>query len=453
MPLTMIGDVDQMLFRFAGARPEIMSRELERYFPDLETFKLETNYRSVREIIDRSTDSIAFNYSVRGGPYSQDLFKLSNPRDNAEDGVPISFVMFDEQEEESEYVAQTIETLVDSGAHSRGDFFVGSRTRAQLGYIEGSLTRRGIKYVNLAGGCFWSSKHIKDVISYVRLAYDNTDEDAFKRVYNIASRWFTAPFGSQKGEYINHRYLGRAFLDEVRSSYANTTHVNWRYRAGVEDLRKFVTDVSMALDGSGIAGALDFVVDNCYLQWIASEEGLLNTDESENGKLDDLRTAIEIAKRFESAKEFFDYVEEMEKAADEAKNGDHSKLVVISTVHRLKGKERPVVFGIGVCEGTSEYGPKKQPAGLLPHTFSLINPPKFGVLPTGGKGRVEDERCVFFVLISRAKESVYLSGFRYFKNYVMGPSRFVSEIGLAEHGLAEQEQPLEMDINDEARAG
>lgn len=429
MPFTAVGDVDQMLFRFAGARPEVISIDLGQYFEDLETFMIETNYRSTHEVVRKSIESISFNYSGKNGSYNQDLFKKSKPRDDALEGHPIVFDMFEDQQEEADFVADKIKELVDLGLYSYGDFFVGSRTRSQLGYIEGVLTKRKIKYVNLTGGCFWSSKHVQDVVAYIKLAHDNADKEAFKHVYNIASRWFVAPFGSREGEYINHRYLGREFVESVDGSYLNMNRAGWRYRAGVEDLRSFVNEIENSLASSGVGGAIEFVVDNCYMQWLAAEEGLLSIDESENGKLDDLRTVIEIASRFDDPQSFLDYIIDMEKAAQEAKNGDHSKYVVISTIHRLKGKERPVVFGIGICEGTST-GFLKQPVGLLPHTFSLVAPPNFGVLPTGGKGRIEDERCIFFVLISRAEERVYLSGVRHYRDMVMVPSRFVNEIEL-----------------------
>jgi len=441
MSFTAIGDVDQLLYRFAGSKPEVLSDSLEEYFGDLLTFMIETNYRSTQLIVDKQKESIANNYSDRGGPYKQNIFKRLTARLAAPQGLPFDFQMFDTQQDEAEHVADSIQSLVDSGDFNYGDFFVGSRTRSQLGYIEGALTRRGIKYVNLAGGCFWSSKHVQDVVSYAKLAYNETDEEAFKRVYNIASRWFKAPFGSRKNEYINHRYLGREFIDSVRGSYTNVREANWRYRAGVVDMQMFVQEIQSTLESSGIGGAIGFIVDNCYMQWLAAEEGLLSIDESENGKLDDLRTVMEIASQFENPDDFFTYVSDMEKAAQDIKNGDHSKFVVISTIHRLKGKERPVVFGIGICEGQGG-GYLKQPCGLLPHTFSLTNPPNFGVLPTGGKGRIEDERCVFFVLISRAKERVYLSGVRYFRDFVMQPSRFVYEIGLVEKVEKEKEEKL-----------
>ncbi len=425
--------IHNTLFRFAGASPSIMSERLPEYFPDLITFKLEINYRSTQEIIRQSVASIAHNYSEKSGPYDQSLFKSVVARHDAEEGTPFSFEMFDTQEDEADHIAQSIEAYASSGEYQWGDFFIGSRTRAQLGFIEGSLTKYGIKYVNLAGGCFWNSKHVANVIAYAQLAHHTDNKEAFKRVYNIASKWFRSKFGASKGKYINHRYLGRSFLESVNDSYLNTDHVIWRYKAGVEDLRNFVKEIQNTLDSSGVAGAISFVVENCYIQWLAADEGLLTIDESQNGKLDDLKTVIDIAGRYEDPDEFFKYVEDMRAAAQDIKNGDHSKYVVISTVHRLKGKERPVVFGIGVCEGVST-GFTKQPCGLLPHTFSLINPPNFGVLPGGGKGRIEDERCVFFVLISRAKERVHLSGMRFFRENIMQPSRFIYEIHLKDEG-------------------
>lgn len=433
MPITMVGDVDQLLYRWNGASPEIMSSDIMVLFPDILTFKLETNYRSTKEIIRQSVASIAQNYSDKDGPYDQSLFKTTAARDDADKGAPFTFEMFDTQEDEADHIAQSIEACVSSGEYQWGDFFVGSRTRSQLGFIEGALTKYGIKYVNLAGGCFWNSKHVANVIAYAQLAHNTDNNEAFKRVYNIASKWYRSKFGSNKGKYVNHRYLGRAFLESVNDSYANTDHVIWRYRAGVEDLRNFVEEIQQELAMAGVSGALSFIVENCYMQWLAADEGLLTIDESQNGKLDDLKTVIEIASRYEDPDEFFKCVEDMRAAAQDIKSSDHSKYVVISTVHRLKGKERPVVFGIGICEGVST-GFTKQPCGLLPHTFSLINPPNFGVLPTGGKGRIEDERCIFFVLISRAKERVHLSGVRYFRENIMQPSRFIHEIHLKDEG-------------------
>jgi len=135
-----------------------------------------------------------------------------------------------------------------------------------------------------------------------------------------------------------------------------------------------------------------------------------------------LATAIDVASQFSDVGEFIDYVREAVKASIAAKDKDWSEFVVISTVHRLKGLEREVMYGVGLSEG--------EKAALLPHTFSLVPPPQNGVLPTGGMGRMSDERCIAFVLVSRAKSEVHLSGIREYRHNVMHTSRFVEELGL-----------------------
>jgi superfamily I DNA/RNA helicase len=85
------------------------------------------------------------------------------------------------------------------------------------------------------------------------------------------------------------------------------------------------------------------------------------------------------------------------------------------------------VFGVGFCEGTNKEG---APVGLLPHTYSLRPPEQIGVLPSGAQGRIEDERDIAFVLVSRAKEEVHLSGVREYRGSAMHPSRFVVEMEL-----------------------
>jgi len=90
--------------------------------------------------------------------------------------------------------------------------------------------------------------------------------------------------------------------------------------------------------------------------------------------------------------------------------------------------ERPIVFGLGWCEGENLV--TGDPVGLLPHTFSLVPPPNFGVLPAGDQNPVEDERCIGFVCISRAIERCYLSGVKTYRTWALQPSRFINEIGL-----------------------
>lgn len=426
MTFTAIFDVDQMLYRFNGAKPEICSNDLPEILTDILTLKMEVNYRSTQRIVELQKALIAYNYSDLNGPYQQSLFKNLVARQDAPLGEDIVFSQHEDAQEEAEAVSIEVETLLNNG-YNNGDIFILARTRAQLAFLEGPLTKRKIKFINLTGGSFWGSKHVQDIVSYLKLATNQEDDKAFQQVFNIASKWFVHPFGKNKGEYCHHRYLGRAFIDEMRGSFKNTVYAGWRYRSGVDDLTSFLDDLQQALT-EGISSGIDFVVNNCYKQYLEKDEGLTSQDESENGKLEDFEIIKEIALQFESIEQFFAYVDEMVKQSEEAKKGNLEDFVVISTVHRVKGQERKVVFGIGISEG---YNIKDEtPAGLLPHTYSLTTPPQFGVLPTGSQGKVEDERCLMFVMVSRAKEKVYLSSINQYRKAVLSPSRFIKELGV-----------------------
>ena len=419
------GDADQLLYRFAGATPEANLYEgFEERYPEGFTVKLAINYRSTHAIVNACQALIAHNYECGGGQYDDKYRKETRPRDGAQVGNALTFTAYDNPEEEARALVDGLQEALANGRQP-GDMFVGARTRAQLGYLEGPLTRAKIPFINATGGSFWASKHVADVVAYLALAYDASNDVAFQRVYNIATNWNIHPWGESKGEYCHHRYLGRAFIDACGGKYANVWQAVSRRRSfapGVDDLTRFVDELKTELSCSGPAEVLQMIVDDCYAKYLKADQGITSNDEAENGKLEDLATAIDVASQFSDVGEFIDYVREAVKASIAAKNKDWSEFVVISTVHRLKGLEREVVYGVGMSEG--------EKAALLPHTFSILPPPQNGVLPTGGMSRMSDERCIAFVLVSRAKSEVHLSGIREYRRNVMHSSRFVGELGL-----------------------
>jgi superfamily I DNA/RNA helicase len=196
-----------------------------------------------------------------------------------------------------------------------------------------------------------------------------------------------------------------------------------------QDLQEFVWGLRGILDHvDNVGQIIRIIIDDCYEKYLKSndtigDEGLVNA------KLEDLATVEDLASQYTSIDKFLVYVDEMIEAAEKAKNRDWEDYVVLSTYHRLKGLERPVVFGLGWCEG--ENATTGEPVGLLPHTFSLVPPPDFGVLPSGDKP-VEDERCIAYVCVTRAEQRVFLSGIKNYRTWKMYPSRFISEMGISE---------------------
>ena len=434
------GDDSQLLFRFAGATPEAnLFDGFEERYPDGDLYKLTVNWRSTKEIVDKQLALIRHNYESQGGPYEDRYIKELQPKPDAADGEAVSFQWYETPEEEALGVAGGILEDITNG-YKAPDFFIASRTRAQMAYIEGALVRAGVPYINLCGGSFWTLKHVRDVVSYVRLAYESLtlkdDEEeynkladaAFQKVFNVASSNMIYPWGEKRGYYCPHRYLGAAFLKATAGSYSNIHKAAQRrhsFQPGVNDLSWFMNDLEAVMVTETVADVVGFILDNCYIDHLAAEEGVNARDDAEDGKLADLATVKDIARSFgRDVKGFLGYVNEMIEAAERARQKDWSEHVVVSTVHRLKGLERKVMYGIGWCEGVDRLG---FPVGLLPHTFSLRPPPQNGVLPVGGQGRIEDERCIAFVCISRAQEKVRLSGFESHLMRTYRPSRFVKE--------------------------
>jgi len=427
-----------MLYRFAGATPEDNLYDgFEKRYPDATSVKLTINYRSTKAIIDACNKLIRYNYSDRGGPYEQRYLKDVEARPDAPDGDPVTFSSYGTPEEEADALVHEIEMKLDGDENVPGDFFVGTRTRAQLGYMEGYFIRNNIPFINIAGGSFWNLKHVSDIVAYLAVAQNEDDKESFKRIYNISSNNMTMPWknSDKYGQYCSHRFLGKAFTQACYGSYKYINGARSQRKSfvpGIDDIVDFIQEVQAEMLASGAADALQFIVDYCYKKWLAADEGLVNTDEAENGKLEDLQTVIDMAQEYDDVDDFLKFVTDARKADEAKKNKDWSDYVVISTCHRLKGLEREIVYGAGLSEGFVENAKTgaQTLSGLLPHTFSLIPPPQNGILPTGGMGRIEDERDIVFVLVSRAKTECHLSGVQAYRKAKLHASRFVSEMGL-----------------------
>ena len=451
MSVTIVGDGDQMLYAFQGANPNLLTQDIDKYIPNIQTIKLGINYRSQDEIIAKSQQLISHNYSDLEGPYPQEFMK--DTQGVRGQGEPIQFRMYTNADLEAISVATTIQELLQAD-YEPGDFFVGTRTRAQLGYLEGILVRADIKFINITGGSFWQSKHVADVIAYLRLAHNTNDSKALERVYNIPSAnhcytWDDKNGRFKAGDYCPTRYLGREFLAKINNDFNKIDRVmfgrdGWRYKTNdkhynlygptkAQDLQEFVWKLQELLSQTeNIGQIIRIIINDCYERYLKASEGAGDEGLS-NAKLEDLATVEEIAGRYTSVNEFLAFVDENIKAAEDAKDKNWTNYVVLSTIHRLKGLERKVVFGLGWSEGIDTK--TDEPRGLLPHTFSLTPPPDFGVLPSGSMSPVEDERCCAFVLITRASERVYLSGIESYRSWIMWPSRFIQEMELIDNVL------------------
>ncbi len=418
-----VGDSDQMLFRFSGSSPEV---NLYATAKEGVALKLETNYRSLPRIVKAANNLIAANYTGDKKQFQKTLVAARE-----DDGLPCVFYReCATPEHEMEFVIQTMKEQ----EYKPQQCFISVRTNAQLGVVERALAKAGIPVVLLGATGFFSRPHIQTVMAYLRLAVNPNDDEAFERIYNISSAEFT----NRAGQYIPHRYLGNVFLGGLKrqgqSYYYGLMRNDYdsRFKSGATDLREFIGQM-MALRNAGPLTALTSAIDGSFMPHYAFENGMRANDPSDDDDVvADLAALKQFAGGYSKIADFVEFVDGMVKK--ESREEDRAVSVVAGTGHRLKGQERPIMFALGWCEG------------LLPHRRSydtalrgMATRIADGVreLPILTNGSVEDERCVSYVILTRAKDRVYITSFEHWGDADVAPSRFIKELGVFPEGLLE----------------
>lgn len=431
-----VGDSDQMMYRFAGAAPEqnLLDGFSNRY-PDSNLYMMDTNYRSRASIVKTADKLIRYNYANMGGSIAEAFRKLINPFSKDDDNC-VHFEMYEDIHEESYEIAKSVKRMLDNGETVPGEIFIGARTRAQLGHLEPILTTLKVPFVNITGGSFWQFKHMKIVVAYLRLIADPTDKVAFRTIYNVASSSMTVPWRSHAnyGKQSATRFLGKEFSKWCGGDYKKLSLMNdqyeipQRWRDGAEDLVRFMNAISQEIEYDGIPAGVEYIIDNCLRDWLNSEDDFTQEGDGDNRKVDDLYTLYDLAKKYNDLDSLLNHIQQCLDVADSARSGNLDEYVVLSTYHRLKGLERDYVYGMGWCEG--HHRKTGKPMGLLPHTYSLVPPPQEGPLDLSDQSDISDERCIAFVTLTRARKEVYLSGVEIYRQGIMRPSRFIEEMGL-----------------------
>lgn len=430
--VTVIGDPDQSIYGFIGARPEDNMQHgfEERYkAKGFKTFMLETNYRSTETIVDFVGQAIDKNYDESNEKYRKNLV----PRKGAKEGKAITYETYMSVDQEAQAVAEKIQDMMWDDDRLAGDFYVLGRVRALLAYMYAPLFRMKIPFVDRCGGSFWDLAHVQDLLAYMALSVDKGNDVAFQRIYNKASNQMRQPWPMKDredghlvrdaGDPVHHRFLGKEFLKACEGSFFMMVSASKRsWQAGINDLRNLMTTLDD--DKYKEPGALaDGIIDLSLRQYWAMAEGGVAGDDGESPRIADMLTVADMASQFENTQEFLDHVNEMKEKVELAAKGDDSKVVVLSTIHRVKGSERPVVMQMGLMDG------------LLPHWRALdngvITAPKSGsVLPFSSSGSIIGERRLWFVAASRAKEELHCTGSRVYQNKLMVESQFAFETQL-----------------------
>lgn len=376
--ISAVGDDDQSIYKFRGANVEHILN-FEKDFPGAKVVRLERNYRSTQNILDVSNAVITHNSNRREK-------KLWTERGC---GEKVHFCWLDSEEEEAKHIAKIVKELYLKGAYSFRDIGILYRVNLQSRVIEDALRSESLPYHVVGGIGFYQRKEVKDIIAYVRLVINHGDNMALRRIINIPHRGIgTATFTKIENEA---KKKSLSLFDAMKGCIRNNSVAP----STREKLQGFVRLIEKL--ASAHYKSLDEMI-----RLTAEKSGYLHElDEERSQNLNELIVSAE----GKDIQEFLDRVSLMTNL-DDATKGDHISLL---TLHNAKGLEFPVVFAAGIEEG------------LLPYFKA-----------NGNDDEIAEERRLFYVGMTRARDMLYLSGARrrrlYAKLQEQEPSRFLKDI-------------------------
>lgn len=408
--ICVVGDDAQSIYAFRGANIQNILN-FEKDFSELKTYKLEQNYRSTKNIVKAANSVITYNKNqlkkdVWTDNHSGEKIKVLKALSDNEEGNQVALSIFEEK--------------MNRRLRNK-DFAILYRTNAQSRSMEEALRRQNIPYRVFGGVSFYNRKEIKDLLAYFRMAINNLDEEAMKRIINYPARG-----------------IGKTTVDRIVVHAAQENVSTWQvieniheFKAGInggirDKIAEFGTMVKswnimlknhtayeLASHIANASGLLHELYNDRTPEGVSHYENvqeLLNgiREFSENGKIplespsaeQDLPTLRTLDLYMQDIALLTD--------ADNDKDGDTDK-VALMTIHSAKGLEFKNVYVVGLEEN------------LFPSQLSV-----------NSRTELEEERRLFYVAITRAEEKLTLSmaatRYRWGNLIYCTPSRFLEEV-------------------------
>ncbi len=392
-----VGDDAQSIYAWRGANFQNILKFPARY-PGAKIYKIETNYRSTPEILEVANAAIAAN--------TQQFTKQLTPARKS--GAKPVLVPCNDGNEQAAFVAQRVLELRDEGVEL-DKMAVLYRSHFHALELQLELTRRNIPFSITSGIRFFEQAHIKDVVAHLKLALNPRDELSFKRIVQMLPGvggkgadkiWtnFQSAIGSSQSAIA--KTVATA-LQKCAEGVPKKTAVAWA------QLSATLSQLETPPVRGNAAEMIKLVIEAGY------EDHLKETYDNYRNRLDDLKQLAAFAQQFKTADEFLSELALLTNVEAEhtqpAKTDDEQ--LRLSTIHQAKGLEFDVVFVIMLCDG------------LFPSARSLDT--------SDGE---EEERRLFYVAITRARNELYLShpliraGFGSGGDTFQQPSRFLDEI-------------------------
>ncbi|KUM42866.1 DNA helicase Rep [Pseudomonas sp. EpS/L25] len=397
---TVVGDDDQSIYAWRGARPENLM-QLKDDFPSLKVVMLEQNYRSTSRILKCANVLIANNPHV----FEKQLWSEMGH------GDPIRVLRCKNEDGEAERIALEILTLHLKTQRPYADFAILYRGNHQAKLMELKLQHHQIPYRLSGGTSFFARQEVKDVMSYLRLLVNPDDDNAFLRVINVPRREIGSTTLEKLGNYAGSRDLSMyAAADEIGLG----EHLDARFTERLARFKRWMDGVRQNCAGEDPIGALrSMVMDIDYENWIRQNASSDKVADFRMGNvwflMDALKNILEKDEdgqlTIEDAIAKLVLRDMLERQQEEEEGADGVQMM---TLHASKGLEFPYVFIMGMEEE------------ILPHRSSIE------------ADTIEEERRLAYVGITRARQTLAFTYATRRKQYGelidCTPSRFLDEL-------------------------
>ena len=389
---TVVGDDDQSIYRFRGARPENLA-DLSTDFPELEVVKLEQNYRSAQRILRAANAVIGSNTRL----YEKTLWSALG------EGEPIRYIPAPDEEAEAQRVVTEIAARRIRDQAKYLDFAVLYRSNFQARAVEQALRSAGIPYRMTGGRSFFDHAEIKDLIAYLRLLANPDDDRAFLRIINTPRRELGPATLQKLGALAGEHDCG---LFEAACRAADFGNISGRQGAELRRFCDWMQATGEAAAGMDVHALLKQILEDLEFEdWLRASTADKNRAERRIKNVNELRDWMqrlaEDGKTLEKTVHHFGLLDMLDKADGSADDD----VVQLATLHASKGLEFPHVSIIGCYQGS---------------------------LPHDNADDVEEERRLFYVGITRAQQSLLLTApqrvRRGGETSVTRPSRFLDEM-------------------------
>lgn len=400
--LFVVGDDSQSIYGWRGADINNIL-EFEREFRGASVVKLEQNYRSTKNILSAANAVIAHNESGR----PKELWT-----ENSE-GEMLEYYETEDERAEAARVVGIITKRLHEGGGSYRDFAVFYRTNSQSRLIEEAFFRRGIPYKILGSVGFYSRAEVKNTLAFLRVIVNHRDDISLKRVINVPPR------GIGKVTVDALERVARESSLSLFETIGVAGESGLIGKAALGRLEKF---------SNMIAEFTEYALKNPVsrvLRKVLQDTGYLESLKEEEERFDNVGQLLNEAAEFEQLRKHsgeggggggggggdkvHDFLDSISLTSDVDGFDEKSESVTLMTIHSAKGLEFPVVFITGMEEN------------LFPHAKAM-----------GEDGQIEEERRLFYVGLTRAKERVFLTGASrrrfYGEERTAVPSRFLKEI-------------------------